>query len=187
VLDFIQALDLGNVTVVGHSMGGAITLAIGLRNPPQVNGLILLGSGARLRVSDAILTTVLSDYESAVNVLSDLRWSDNASAELIQLGYDLMRQADPAVVHSDYTACDKFDMMEQLEQITLPTLVVSGTNDVLTPAKYSRFLADNIPQSRLVLIEGAGHMLALEQPDMVASEVTRFLDGLNDGQTSVSE
>jgi pimeloyl-ACP methyl ester carboxylesterase len=68
------------------------------------------------------------------------------------------------VAWGDYIACDTFDMRERLTAIRVPTLVVCGREDRMTPVKYSEFLAQRIPQAELSVIEQAGHMVMLEQP-----------------------
>lgn len=68
--------------------------------------------------------------------------------------------------------------MAQLGEINLPTLVISGTDDQMTPLKYGRFLAEHIPHAQLDIIEGGAHMMALEQPEAVVSTVSRFLETL---------
>jgi pimeloyl-ACP methyl ester carboxylesterase len=176
VITFIDLLQIRDVVIVGHSMGGAITLSIALHHHPSVTGLVLLGSGARLRVSPAIRDRVQTDFEAVAGIISDAVWSENAPAELVSIGRELLLQADPAVVQGDFDACNDFDVMNELAEITLPTLVIGGTADQMTPLKFNQFLAEQIPNARLVVIEGSGHMMALEQPDEVAFVVTQFLD-----------
>jgi len=75
-------------------------------------------------------------------------------------------------------ACDHFDIRSRLREIRLPTLVLCGEEDQLTPVKYSRDLHENISSSRLVLIPLAGHMVMVEQPDMMNTTLEIFLNAL---------
>ena len=68
------------------------------------------------------------------------------------------------VTHGDYAACDAFDVRDRIAQISVPTLVVCGREDRMTPLKFSEYLAQRLPSARLVVIEHAGHMTMLEQP-----------------------
>ena len=86
-----------------------------------------------------------------------------------------MLQTDPAVLHSDFIACDCFDIRTKLDQIHIPTLVISGTEDKMTPLKYSRYLVENIVDARLIIIEGAGHFSMLQKPKMVANAIAEFM------------
>jgi pimeloyl-ACP methyl ester carboxylesterase len=65
--------------------------------------------------------------------------------------------------------------MGRLPEIKVPALVIGGSADKLTPLKYARYLAEHIPDARLVIIEGAGHMVMLEQPEQVADAVREFV------------
>lgn len=181
VLAFIEKAGLRDVVVLGWSMGGAIAQLIGLRQPPAVTALVLVSTGARLRVMDAILEGVVDDFQATAEVIVDNVWAEGAPSALVEASRRRLQQADPAVVHGDYVACNRFDLMDGLSEIALPTLVINGTADRMTPLKYGRFLAQEIPDARLVVVEGAGHMVALEEPEAVAAAVHRFLGDLPEG------
>ncbi|MCL4255682.1 MAG: alpha/beta fold hydrolase [Anaerolineae bacterium] len=89
-----------------------------------------------------------------------------------------MLKTPPEVTYGDYLACNGFDIRAKINTITAPTLVISGTHDKMTPLKYGQFLADNIANAQLAVIDGAGHMLGLEQPQTVAGIIANWLDGL---------
>ena len=175
VEEFITTLDLRNVVVLGHSMGGAIAQTIALRHLPQVSGLILLGTGAKLPVSDAILDQVLTDFDAAVAFITKYSWSRSAPEQMIALGKQIMGETSPAIVHGDFVACNGFDVRDQLGNVAVPTLVVSGEVDKMTPVKFGRFLAEHIPDAQFELIDGAGHMLMLERPLPVTTHIQQFL------------
>jgi len=82
---------------------------------------------------------------------------------------------NPRVVWGDFAACDRFDIRERVGEITAPTLVITGSEDRMTPPKFGQWLAERIPGARFVLVEGAGHMVMLEKPDQVASAVREWL------------
>lgn len=178
VSELIDALQLKQLFLMGHSMGGAIALALALRSRPAIAGLILIGTGARLRVTDQILSMVLSDYDRAVNSIAQYSWADTAPETLVRSGQELLMAQDPAVVHGDYTACNNFDVMGRLGEISVPTLVISGSEDRLTPVKYGDYLSKSIPGAQHRLVEGGGHMMALEQGSKVAKFVSQFLHAL---------
>jgi pimeloyl-ACP methyl ester carboxylesterase len=178
LLAFLDALGLEKVVVVGHSMGGAIALDFALSYPSRLTGLILVGTGARLRVLPAILTGVLSNFEATVDLILDYAFGPSATEQLRRLGRQRLLQTPPQVLHGDYAACDAFDVMERLGEIRCPTLVICGTVDKLTPPKYSVYLCDHIPGAELVLVEGAGHMVMLEKPEAVTNAVSRFIASL---------
>lgn len=180
VAEFIDALALERVVVVGHSMGGAIAQTLGLRRLPRLVGLVLVGASARLRVADAILVGILPRFADTVDLITRFAWGPDAPAPLVARSRERMLATDPAVFHSDFLACDAFDVRAQVAQIGLPTLVISGAEDKMTPLKHGRFLAEQIPQATLVTLDGAGHYLPLEQPQAVAAAITQFLEAAGD-------
>ena len=171
----LDALRIERAVFIGHSMGGAIAQQLALDYSARVAGLILVATGARLRVAPAILEGVLTDYDAALDTVTAYAWGPDAPVELVKLGRSQLAQVSPQVAHGDYTACNAFDVMERLGQIAAPTLVISGAADQLTPPKYAAKLAEGIPGAQLHLVEKAGHMVMLEQPDQVAQAVSRHV------------
>lgn len=180
VLDFMAALKLENVIVLGHSMGGAIAQMVGLAQSPSVVGLVLVGTGAKLRVSPAILETIQTNYEAAVETLNQYYWGGNQDSNVEANNRRTMLACPPEVMLNDFLACDQFDLRKRLAEITQPTLVISASADQMTPAKFGQFLADQLPQAKFALIEQAGHMMPLECPEQVAQLVEDFIRTLKE-------
>jgi pimeloyl-ACP methyl ester carboxylesterase len=174
VAAFLEILRLEKVTLVGHSMGGATALDFALRYPKELAGLVLVGSGARLRVAPAILNGIRQDFEAAVRLICDYAFAFDAPEQWKRLSRRQMGQTHPDVLYGDFAACDAFDVMDRLGEIRCPTLAICGTADRLTPPKYSTYLRDNIPAAQLVLVKGAGHMVMLEQPEAVNRAIADF-------------
>ncbi len=180
VLGLLDALRLTSVAVAGHSMGGAVALTLALETPARVAGVCLVGTGARLRVSPAVLQATADPAALAGAADSVAAWSfGSASGEALRREFveGLLANA-PGVVHGDFAACDAFDVMGRLGEIRVPALVVCGDQDRLTPPKYSQFLRDRIAGARLEAVPGAGHMVMLEAPEAVARLVEGFLTTL---------
>lgn len=173
---FLDAAGLERAVLVGHSMGGAIAQMMALRHPDRVAGLGLVATGAKLRVAPAILGGVLQNAEAAVRLICDFAFGPEVPPELVRQGRRQMAEVPAEVLHGDFVACDAFDVMEQLGSISVPTFVLCGTQDQLTPPKYSVRLRDLITGADLHLVEGAGHMVMVEQPQAVTRILTAFLD-----------
>ncbi len=171
----LDALGVERTVVGGHSMGGAIAQVMAIDHAERVAGLILVGTGAKLRVAPAVLDGIPSDFNATVELVVDWSFGPAATDDMKQLGIKAIGETDPAVLLGDYRACDQFDIRGQLERIRTPTLVVGGTADRLTPLRFSQYLAENIAGAQLEIIEGAGHMMALESPDQVGAAVDRFM------------
>ncbi len=177
---FVSAMNLSNVTLAGHSLGGAIVQCLALRHPEWLVRIILVGTGARLRVAPAILDGLLSDFKTTVDLVCDDAFGPTAWESLIQAGRKGFLKTGPEVIHGDYMACDQFDIMERIGEIAFPTLVVCGTADKLTPVKYSKYLCSHISGAEIAVIEDGGHIMGLEKPDEFTGRISRFLKGHKD-------
>ncbi|MFN2184368.1 MAG: alpha/beta fold hydrolase, partial [Anaerolineae bacterium] len=141
---FLDAVGEDQAVLVGHSMGGAIVLDVSLRHAARVAGLGLVATGARLRVAPAILDGIHQDYEAAVRLICDFAFGPEAPPDMVRLGRRQMGAIPPEVMHGDFSACDAFNVMDRLGEIVAPALVICGTQDHLTPSKYSVYLRDHL-------------------------------------------
>ena len=78
----------------------------------------------------------------------------------------------------DFVASNGFDILARLPEIDCPTVVVCGTQDHMTPPKYSEALRDAIPGATMALVPGAGHMVMIEQPAAVSAALRALLSRL---------
>jgi pimeloyl-ACP methyl ester carboxylesterase len=168
-----------SVVLVGHSLGGAIALLYALSYPEDLVAIVCVGSGARLRV----LPETLKILERAIDDPSLLAAMQRESFAKLkpELMNDLIARSEAngaASFLTDLRACDRFDIIDRLSEIATPTLAICGTEDVMTPLKYSQFLADRIEGAEVRLIDGGTHMVFLEQADVVNSAIAEFLEGL---------
>jgi len=79
---------------------------------------------------------------------------------------------------NDFLCCDKFDILDKVYQIKVPTLVLCGSEDVMTPPKYSSYLAARIEGTKLIVVDGGTHYFFAEKPEVVNQAIEQFLDGL---------
>jgi len=174
---WLDALDIERAIWVGHSMGGGISLTAALTIPDRVAGLVLVGSGGRLRVHPSILeaTAQPETFRGAVDLIISWAFSPQASSKLTNLVAKRMAETQPQVLHNDFKACDRFDAMSRLKEISVPVVAICGRDDKLTPIKYSEFVVQQIPNASLQLIDGAGHMVMLEKPFEVAEAIQSFV------------
>ena len=175
--DYIAGKNYGPSVLAGQSMGGGIALSYALSYPGDTAGLVLIGTGARLRVLPAFLDALSANAGKPPSAMKDILMSFYGDVDRPVREMVWERQsAVPVSVHlNDFKCCDRFDMLDAVAGIRVPTLIVCGEKDAMTPPKYSRYLADAIPGSRLAIIAGAGHMCFLEKPDEVNEEIDRFM------------
>jgi pimeloyl-ACP methyl ester carboxylesterase len=183
------------VHVLGHASGGFLALAYALEFPERVNSLILVSPFAGYaRVNDL----------SRARVESHQQWQafSRRAQEISQVGLDApdrfravfkeqrvidmpdygphyFRMADAAdqadfnpYMHDD----SDVDLLDDVTEVEIPTLIIVGEDDPLTPLEESRLIANSLPQVRLVELPGCGHWPFVEQPEIFVSTVRRFLE-----------
>jgi len=175
LLRFVAAIGLERTILAGHSMGGAVVLEATLQKPELVEALVLVASGARLRVNPALFRAWEEEANTAALRMVESWYGPDSPDRLRAWSLEQFVAVRPEVVLDDWRACDRFDRMGQLEQIRQPALVVCGSLDRLTPPKFSQYLADHLPHATLTLIDRAGHMVMLEKAGEVSRAMLRFL------------
>ena len=177
----LDELKLSRPFVIGHSMGGAIAMDLAIRFPALPKGLVLASTGARLRTLPAILDGIKRAFPETVRMICESSFVQDAPAEMKQATAAEMMKNSPDVLYGDFSVCDRFDIMEQVQNIGSPTLVICGDQDILTPIKYSRFLADKIAGAHLEIVEKAGHRVMTEQPEEFNKRLEAFFYSVGSG------
>lgn len=174
LISLLTILDLPRpLVLVGHSMGGAIALTIALSNPGLIDGLVLIGSGARLQVAPQFLTALEAGIMDG-NFLG-LGFA-NSTPEAIKKIF-LAQAADIPVLtfFKDFSACSSFDVRDQIRQLHLPLLLLVGDEDRLTPLKLSNYIKEQVAGAHLIVIPAAGHFAMLEQPAAISAALSEFV------------
>ncbi len=166
--------ELAGVTLVGHSLGGAIALRMALEYPALIGRIVLIGTGARLRVLPAILEGARAGSHEAHHELVRMSFAPEHAAQAEEY-FAAIEPSASGVLGRDLAACDAFDMMVELGRIEQPALIITGEADRATPPKYAAYLRDHLENARLVLIPGAGHYVQIEAPDAVAAAIREWL------------
>lgn len=176
--EFVRETGLRNYVLAGHSMGGAIALQAALDRLEGIDALVLVATGAKLRVHPDITGAIAGRFREFAPELTDWMLGEESAPFLREdVARDIL-STRPETFLSDFRACDGFDVRERLGEIRLPTLVVSGDADRLTPLRYSEFLATRIPGAVLKILPGAGHMVGLEKPETVNDVLSSFVQSL---------
>jgi pimeloyl-ACP methyl ester carboxylesterase len=185
VLELLEQLGLQRVRVVGRSMGGMIAQELALLDPSRVERLVLASTTARVdrHLSEVFLlwarmaeTGVPAEIRHQSSLLWCLGSHSLADQRRVQLYLTSKGAADnPRDYALQARACAAHDALDRLRQLDMPVLVVTGSDDRLTPAPHAETLAKAIPRAEVITIPGAGHLPYLETPDRFAEVVMRFL------------
>ncbi|MDD3894588.1 MAG: alpha/beta hydrolase [Syntrophomonadaceae bacterium] len=166
------------VFLVGHSMGAAIAMSIALDYGEYIDGLILIGAGSRLRVLPAMLEALRAGQKDAAFL--KVCFAPDAPKSIVDAEILSFQQVAADVLYSDFNACDHFDRGKDIIRINIPTLLIVGKFDQLTPVKYAQFLHDHISVSELVIIPQAGHYVMFEKATETNQAITEFITNLHD-------
>ena len=178
----LAAAGADKAHLIGHSMGSLIALEAAARHPQRVSALSLIGTAAAMTVGPDLLVAAEANDQAAIDMVSI--WGLGFQAELggsqapglwMHGGaQSTLQRCQPGVLFNDLSACNAYqDALASAARITVPTTLILGERDMMTPARTGKALAAAIPQSRTVILQGAGHMLMTERPDAVLAALAR--------------
>ncbi|MBI3076969.1 MAG: alpha/beta hydrolase [Deltaproteobacteria bacterium] len=185
VLHTIDKLGWEKPVLVGYSMGGAIALLIALQHPARISGLVLVATGARLRMHPDFLERARKQAEdpqppAAPPVSVEEMVAPSTSPTIRDWLRPRAMNAPPQAIYADFLANNSFDAMGQLGGIAVPTLVIGGSDDRMAPPKFSQYLAEHIAGAQLVIFPNCGHYPQAEQEELFNKAVDEFLARLRD-------
>jgi 3-oxoadipate enol-lactonase len=178
----LEVLRTGPVWVVGHSLGGAVALALAARHPERVKGLVLISSCARLPESTTPLQrliwhlspTPVRNFLFLLTVRKVL-FAPGAPPQAVALGMEELHACRLETLMTDAMIAQAMRLEETARRLRVPTLILCGSLDRLTPPALSAQLAGLIPGAQLNIIEQAGHMLPFERPDELNRRILDFV------------
>ena len=170
-------LDAAGVTkarLIGHSMGSLISLETAARHPHRVSALSLIGTAATMTVGPDLLKAAEANEQDANDMVSI--WGLGFKAELggslapglwMHGGAQaVLKSCEPGVLFRDLSACNSYqNALAAAATVKVPTTLILGERDMMTPAKAGKALAAAIPHAKTVVVPGAGHMIMAERPD----------------------
>lgn len=163
-LDMVALLDkmgIAQVVVVGHSMGGAIAQVMALQHKDRVAGLVLVGTGARLIVNEAILEGIIAETQQTIDLIMKWAWGQDTPDDWRVMGAKRLSETPPLVTYHDYVACNNFDVRDSVHTLTVPTLIVSGEQDKMVKPSLGAYLHEQIEGSEFITLP-CGHMIPVE-------------------------
>jgi YbgC/YbaW family acyl-CoA thioester hydrolase len=185
VAALLDTLGIQRAVIVGLSMGGYVALAFAERHRERLAGLVLMDTKAtpddaagRQGRDDAIATITAEGTAKPIAGMMEKLFAADTPAEVRERVLAMMQRATPSAMIGALTAMrdrpDRATLLPRLAEV--PALVLVGSEDRLTPPDANRFIAETLPGAEFVLVEGAGHLPAMERPATVNEALQAFLD-----------
>lgn len=176
VSGFCLQTGITNPVLIGHSMGGRIAQTVALEGRVKPLACMLVATGVRIRVSRWSLKTVRSDYAAFCKMAAQNAFPPSAPPAVREVFLKRLSETPQETCHRDLLACDNFDITDSVGRIDIPTVIVAGSEDKLTPSKHTNGLYRSIKGSKLFVVEGAGHFMMMERPDGFNKIMLDFLN-----------
>jgi 3-oxoadipate enol-lactonase len=179
ILSALDALGVESAHICGLSLGGVVAIAMYHLSPERCVSLILADTFAVHPDGRAIYERSLAgsrDLAAMAEARVDLLLAQPAEPAVRREVVATMSRIDPAAYRIGAEAVWLADQRARAGAIARPTLVLVGDHDVVTPLDLSEELVDIIPDARLEVIRGAGHLSNLEKPDAFNKAVEQFID-----------
>lgn len=184
IFALLDAMEITQATLIGHSMGALATLDAAGRQPARVMRLALLGPSVPMPVSDVLLDAARSDEQLAYEMIT--RWSFSAAHQLggnqqpgmwmTGNGMRLMERCMPGVLHTDLLACHEYTGgLAAAATLRCPVLLLLGESDQMAPPRNAQALIAALDRPSVLTIPGCGHSLMAEAPDAVLDALRGFL------------
>lgn len=182
----IAELGLGRVHFLGNSMGGFIALRLAARHPELLLSAITVGSSAeeehQLEQFGPIVER-LGEVGGAelIDTLLYIMFGDTSLADQtpqVQTWRASMEQLGSSIGDAAYQVIHRESLVEELAGVSVPVLAISGTEDHAYPPPISDKNIANATGGAHVRVDAAGHSTSLEQPELVAEHVLKFISGL---------
>ncbi len=162
------------ISLVGHSMGSLIALATAAQAGDRLSSLALLGVGAEMPVHPDLLAAAKSNDPAAWDLIVSWGFGRPAHFGLNKApgmwmhggGRSLLARAPADVLGIDMAACDVYKgAPDAAARVACPTVIIAGDRDMMTPVKAAMPLTEAIPDSKIVVLKGCGHIMMVERPD----------------------
>ena len=178
VFSVLDAYQVERSFMAAESAGAAVAFGAALKNPQRIAGLIIVDGyyfSATANENDAFLAGLKSNYPATLDAFVHACVPEEDCDHIKRWGRQILDRASPEAAIALYRATNPIDLRSQLGRISQRTLILHGDADKLVPVESAHWLAKTLPNAKLVVLSGAGHVPTMTRPREVAQEILRFL------------
>jgi sigma-B regulation protein RsbQ len=187
IVDIVEALDLHDVVYVGHSVSGMMGLLAANRAPERFAHLVLVGPSPRYieddgypgaftqETIDGLLDSLDSNFLGWSSVMAPTIMGRPDRPELGDALADSFTTMDPAIAAQFARVTFLSDNRRDLRDVTVPTLILQSSDDVIAPFAVGEYVHEQIPGSEYVVMTSRGHVPNLSDPHTVAAHIRSYL------------
>jgi pimeloyl-ACP methyl ester carboxylesterase len=181
VFAVLDAYGVKRCVLAAMSAGAAVAFAAALQQPERFSGLVIVDS-LNLRdgpqAASQFLGALQKNYAGALDFFANACVPEKDSEHIKRWGRKILDRADPEAAIALFRMGQAIDLRADLARVTQPTLILHGDADVIAPLDSAEWLAGTLPNARLVVLRGAGHVPIMTRPADVAREITAFFADL---------
>jgi pimeloyl-ACP methyl ester carboxylesterase len=177
VFAVLDAYKVENCILAAESAGALTAFGAALKHPERISGLVIVDgyyANDTPAEDDPFLMGLISNYAATLDRFVEACVPEADSDHLKRWGRQILDRAAPDAAIALYRIPGSIDLRADLPRITQSTLILHGELDVLVPAAAARDLADTLPNARLIVLPGAGHVPTVTRPQEVAREIQSY-------------
>lgn len=173
----MDALEVESCVLAAESMGALVALEAALRCPERFTGLVIVGgryTGERTPARDSLIAGCKADFAATMDAFVEACAPEAGCEAERAWGKLIVKRSSAAAAVQMLECVEQVDVASRLGAIAVPTLILHGSRDVISPLASSEKLAQLIPRAKLLVADGAGHVPTVTRPQWVAEQIQEF-------------
>ena len=173
----LDMLEINSCVLAGESSGACVVLEAALRQPKRFTGLVLVDGryqGGKSPGATRLMEGCKANFAATMDMFVNACVPEEDCAAERRWGKQIVMRSDGPSAVQLLECLERVQLVHRISQIQIPTLLIHGSRDVIIPVESSQNLAQLLPTSKLVVIEGAGHVPTLSRPREVTSAIEEF-------------